>query len=123
MKQLHTPVIYLETKDIAQNRIRGHQGHGVLLVQGDFCGYCTKLKPHYQHLAQEFFPRHFFTIQVDSSSHGEQGFSNGELVTQFVHEPVQGIPYLRKVRNGKAVGEAYHGDPTDLSQLRAWIQN
>lgn len=123
MKQLQTPVIYLETTDLDSTRIKGHHGKGILLVQGDFCGFCTTLKPHYQQLAQEMFPYHFFTIQVDSTRPGEQGFSDGALVNTFVQDNIQGIPYLRKVINGKVSGPPFQGDPASIDQLRAWIQN
>lgn len=118
--QLFTPIIHLEPNDVDKGVIRGHRGPGVVLIQGNFCGYCTAMKPHYQALAEMYPDIRFMTVQVDGPN---PEFGDGKLVQQLVQDDVNGIPYVRKFHNGRPVGAPYRGDPKHRDELHAWLQN
>lgn len=73
-----TPIIFLESSDFDQAGRLVYKGKRVtsgkwfIMIQGGFCGYCTKAKPAFVEAASELGSKHinkgivFATIHVDS---------------------------------------------------------
>ena len=69
MSKLLVNVPYLEISDVSQDgTLKPHVGNGkpvVLLLQGNFCGYCTKAKPDFQKFASQVQRVTAATLQSD----------------------------------------------------------
>lgn len=77
MKYLYKPVAYLQASDFDSqgNLINPEIPKNVpvvVMVQGNFCGYCTQAKPAFQQFAEQNNGRVFCaTIQGDGQEEGE----------------------------------------------------
>lgn len=133
MQQFNSPnVFYLENTDFNQNYIittdvtnplSGYpyfSGLTVVMVQGNYCGYCTKLKPTFQQVADELASQgvDFATIQIDSDQVGEQVFKTDALA-KILGQPLEGVPMLVKFYQGKVV-DVYSG-PHEYATIKQWI--
>lgn len=97
------PVIYLEDSDFnADNSLQIAVGNGkptVVMVQGAFCGYCTKAKPDFQQLAS-LNNLTCATIQIDG---GPTEKKAAERV-KVLYPAYKGVPcFLGFDKNGKFV--------------------
>lgn len=95
-------------------------GVTIVMVQGNYCGYCTKLKPIFQQLANELTSRgiDFATIRIDGDGLGERLFRTDAL-TQILGHPLEGVPYICKFYQGRIV-DAYQGEQS-YAPLKQWI--
>jgi thiol-disulfide isomerase/thioredoxin len=120
MSYFNSPnVVYLEKDDFDNGRLI-IPGTVIVMFQGNFCGYCTRLKPIYQQIADENTSNIIFaTAQTDSVEQSEQCFSNSAFVSQILGKSLQGVPVLIKFVNGFPQSE-YGGDRSS-SDLRRWI--
>jgi thiol-disulfide isomerase/thioredoxin len=133
--QFNSPnVYYLEDTDFdSQYNLKSHvmneitgapffSGVTIVMVQGDYCGYCTRLKPLYQQIANELSNQgiEFATIQIDGTQPGEQIFQ-GDALTYILRQPLQGVPLLLKYYQGQPVDQ-YSGDQS-YESLTKWIMN
>ncbi len=133
MKQFSSPnVYYLENTEFDSNYILGSNminettgapffsGLTIVMVQGNYCGYCTKMKPYFQAIADELSGEgvEFATIQTDGNEPGEQLFK-GDALTHILRQPIEGVPMVVKFYQGEPV-EVYHGDH-NYEALKQWI--
>jgi len=69
MSYLTPPVVYLEKSDFDANlnpKLAASGKPVLLLLQGNFCGFCNKSKPDYQQVANQLQSRaHVCTVQID----------------------------------------------------------
>jgi thiol-disulfide isomerase/thioredoxin len=94
---------YLEDMDINDNgSLKPHISKGnpsVVMVQGNFCGYCTQAKPAFEKLAKMLSNVNVYTVQVD----GEQSDKKASKQLSSVNSS-PGVPaYLGFDKNGKFV--------------------
>jgi thiol-disulfide isomerase/thioredoxin len=95
-------VIYLEQSEFDSNlnlsspllnRYSGQpllSGLTIVMIQGNYCGYCTKMKPMYQQVADELVSSgiDFATIQIDGTQRGEEIFGNSEFLSPLLGKPL-----------------------------------
>jgi thioredoxin-like negative regulator of GroEL len=92
-------------------------GMTIVMLQGNFCGYCTQFKPAFTKVAHQIPGVDFATIQTDSSLPGEQ-FSP-TLLKNILKTEMKGVPMVVKFIQGSPV-DVYTGPRTDAG-LRVWI--
>lgn len=133
MTQFNSPnVYYLENTEFDSNyNLRSNlinkytgapffSGITIVMVQGDYCGYCTQFKPHFQQVADELTPQgiDFATIQIDGKLPGEQIFT-GDGLTNILKQPLQGVPLVVKFYQGRPVDQ-FMGEHT-YGALKQWV--
>ena len=81
MKYLNKPVAYLQDFDFDKNgnlineKIKKNKPV-IIMIQANFCGYCTQAKPAFQEFANKNSDKVFCaTIQGDGTEKGEQELS------------------------------------------------
>jgi thiol-disulfide isomerase/thioredoxin len=135
MQQFNSPnVYYLENSDfdsnyrLVSNVFNPYTGHPffsgltIIMVQGNYCHYCTELKPKFQQVADNLSQQgiDFATIQIDSEQAGEQIFKTDAL-TYIIGKPLEGVPIVLKFYQGRVV-DMYTGDH-DANALAQWIMS
>lgn len=92
----------------------------IIMVQGNYCGYCTQLKPTFQQLAEDLSQNglDFATIQIDSKYPSEKIFQTDALAS-FLKGPLQGVPLIVKVQRGEVI-DKFTGE-RNYNSLRNWI--
>ena len=109
-------VKYLEDSDInSDSSLKPHVTEGkptIVMIQGNFCGYCTKAKPDYQKLVNMLPKVSICTIQVDG---GDSDKGASKKLSSVNKSP--GVPsYLGFDKNGKFV--AVHSGGRDTESLK-----
>lgn len=85
----------------------------VVMLQGKYCGYCTKAKPEYMKLNN----MKFMTVQTDSPDEGEK--QAGAMLMQ--KHKIQGVPaFIKFSKQGKYVGQ--HSGGRDANSLQQFAQ-
>jgi thiol-disulfide isomerase/thioredoxin len=90
-------------------------GLSIVMIQGNFCGYCTSFKPHFQQLADEAQTIDFGTIQID----GEYQDFYRKNIDSIIHSSLQGVPTIVKMYRGVYV-DTYSG-PLRYDSLKKWV--
>jgi len=143
MQEFDTPnVVYLEQSDISPsdyrlssggiiNPVSGRpyfSGRSAVLIQGNYCGYCSQFKPVFQNVADDLSDRiDFATIRTDSPNPGEALFK-GDALSQIIGMPLQGVPQVIKFQNGAPARlsngqvDVFQGDRNE-SALKQWLAN
>lgn len=112
MKYLTKPVAYLEVTDFDSNGniVNPEIPRNVpvvVMVQGNFCGYCTQAKPAFQEFAEQNRGKVFAaTIQGDGEQSGEQELKK-KLNTFY--DDFQGYPHYVLYKGGKRVPKQIKG--------------
>jgi len=112
MKYLYKPVAYLQASDFDSqgNLINPEIPKNVpvvVMVQGNFCGYCTQAKPAFQQFAEQNNGRVFCaTIQGDGQEEGEPELQ--KKLSKF-YDDFQGYPHYVLYRGGKRVPKQIKG--------------
>jgi thiol-disulfide isomerase/thioredoxin len=94
-------VNYLEGGDISkEGKLLPHVVKGkklaIVMVQGNFCGYCNKAKPDYEKLAELLPSVAVLTVQIDGAQGDKEASKNISVVNKN-----PGVPsYLIFDRNG-----------------------
>jgi len=121
MSKFLVDIPYLEIQDInlEDASIKPHVNQGkpiLLMIQGNFCHFCTDAKPAVQELAKMMPNVCVATIQID----GEQAEQQAATVMKKVNSS-SGVPaYLIFNSNGKFV--KMHEGGRDLDSLRSSLQ-
>jgi len=122
MSYLHTPVIYLQDKDIDQNgnvanpKLPTHLPM-VVMVQASWCGHCVSAKPDFQKFADETDGKvTCCTVQKDGKEPGESDL--GDRVGEFDDE-FKGFPHYMLYRGGKRVKGQLTG--RDVASLHKFV--
>jgi len=109
-------IAYLESSDFNGKSLKPTGKPTVVMVQGTFCGYCTKAKPAFTEFASKTsaFPS---TIQID----GGQSEKDAYKIVQQLDPSIRGVPvYLGFDRNGQYVKT--HSGGRDAAALMAFSQ-
>jgi len=114
-------ISYLEDTDInADASLKSHVNNGkpaVLMVQGDFCGYCTKAKPAFQELAKSMPNIAVVTVQTDG---GPTDKKASQMLSVVNKSP--GVPaFLGFNKEGKFV--KIHSGGRDLKSLEQFASS
>jgi thiol-disulfide isomerase/thioredoxin len=103
---LNKPVAYLQNDDFDKkgNLINSSIPKNkpvIIMIQANFCGYCTKSKPDFQNFADKNSGKYFFaTIQGDGTQPGEKEL--GERL-EIIHPKFRGFPSYVGYKNGKFI--------------------
>jgi thiol-disulfide isomerase/thioredoxin len=139
MKEFNSQnIIYIEQDDIKRltdgryklysdiinprTKKRFFSGECILLVQGNFCGYCNDFKPHFQEVADIMAsksPIEFCTIQIDSKYRKEQIFQDSDVVNSLVGKQIPGVPAIFRFKKGLSVQE-FKGERTKEGLIK-WL--
>lgn len=121
MEKILVDIPYLEEADVnADGTLKPHITNGkpvVLMLQGDFCGYCTQAKPEFQRLRQRARDFSCATIQIDGPPSDRKA---NAVVSKVVQ--TQGVPaFLGFNRQGR-FASMYNG-PRTADGLEAFAQS
>lgn len=128
-------VIYLEQSEFDSNfRLNSSlpnkytnqplfSGLTIVMIQGNYCGYCTQMKPIYQQVADEMSQQgiDFATIQIDGSQPGEQIFTSPDFLQQVMQKPLEGVPMIVKFYQGQYVPNSEYTGPREVESLKSWV--
>lgn len=128
MTSLYPPIVYLENDNFdSNNKLRAivnpfHEGPlfqniTIVLIQGDFCGFCNRFKPIFQKAANKLYPNiDFATIQIDQKDSTSQ-ISNERLraILQF---EIPGVPVIVKFFKD-TIMDTYQGNH-DFDEFFEW---
>lgn len=115
-------VPYLQGPDInADGSLTPEVGKGkpvVIMMQGDFCGYCTQAKPDFQKFANESKNVQACTVQIDDQDpSGKEAGVKLKVINQ-----APGVPaYLGFGANGRY--KASHNGGRDFASLMAFASS
>lgn len=103
-------IAYLEGEDVNDDgSLKVHVGNGLpvlVMVQGNFCGWCTKAKPEFQNLLGN---KSFAVVTVQTDGDGGDKAANAKI-SKVNKSP--GVPsFLLFDRNGRYV-QSHDGDRT-----------
>lgn len=121
MSKLLPGIPYLEGTDLnPDGSLKPYVTKGkpvLLMLQGDFCGYCTKAKPDFLRLARRARDCSCCTIQID-------GGPSDKLANKYISQVYkgQGVPaYLGFDRSGRFV--AVHEGGRDADSLEEFARS
>lgn len=116
----HGNVLYLEEEDIDENGNLVLPGKVIVMVQGNFCGYCTQAKPAYDTLATAYKNSGvtFATLQVDGTPSEKK--ANEKLKRGVKSGEIRGVPTFILYNNGKIV--SIHRGGRDVQSLKKFIE-
>ena len=120
-KFLDYPVRYLEKSDFDQsgnlvNKQIPANMPILIMIQANFCGYCTQAKPAFQQFANQTEGRVFCaTIQADSENANEKALAS-QIKT--ICPDFRGYPSYVIYKNGKYV-KTHNGDRNIQSLIQA----
>jgi thiol-disulfide isomerase/thioredoxin len=115
-KYLNKPVAYLEDSDFNSsgdlvNPLIPKDKAVVIMIQANFCGYCTVAKPDFQKFADITKDKVFAaTIQGDGKEPGEKALSNK---IKLIQPDFRGYPDYVVYLNGKRVDKKIEGRGVD----------
>lgn len=101
------PIIYLETTDFNKmgELINPYfkDKKVIVLLQANYCQFCTDIKPFFQKAANKYHPTVIFaTIQADGERTGEREFSR---ILDYIKPGFLGFPDFVKYVNGKRIND------------------
>lgn len=103
---LGPPVWYLEDSDINGDGSLAVDTNGktaMVMIQGNFCGHCTRSKGDFQKLADAHKGEFYFgTVNVDGARQSEKAL--GKRLQQIPSYQFDGsVPHYVKIKNGKVI--------------------
>lgn len=112
---------YLEDIDInADGSLKAHVCKNkpvVMMIQGNFCGYCTQAKPAFQQLAREMPSVTVVTVQTDGGPSDKRA---AQMLSSVNKSP--GVPaFLGFDREGRFV--KMHGGGRDVDSLKNFARS
>lgn len=123
-KYLNNPVAYLQDSDFDSNGniknpvILNSGKPVVIMIQANFCGYCTQAKPDFQNFADKNRNKVFCaTIQGDGNEPGEKELSKR---IDSIKPGFQGFPDYVLYRNGRRVDKEING--RDVKNLENFVK-
>jgi thiol-disulfide isomerase/thioredoxin len=125
MKYLNLPVVYLQDQDFDNNgnlvnpELLKTKKPVMIMIQGNFCGYCTQAKPAFQKFAEENKGKVICaTIQGDGKESGEKELSNR---VSKIHPNFRGYPGYVLYKNGKLY--KVHDGGRGVKDLEKFLQS
>ncbi len=134
--QLYPPVFYLELDNFDEHyRLKTIQNpfvnsptplfdkYTIVMVQGNYCGHCTRLKPLYQEVANTVVSQtpdiHFATIQIDEPNTSKS--ISGKHLKHIMGVDIPGVPVVFKFYEGRPI-QKYEGSH-DVQELYQWVMS
>lgn len=113
MKYLNDNIYYLQKKDFDSsgkliNKDIPNDKFVVIMIQANFCGFCTMAKPEYKKFADTNKNIFCCTIQSDGDVEGEKDLSK---MLNIIDSDFEGFPHYVVYKNGSKVA-TYKGDRT-----------
>lgn len=107
---------YLEDDDFTNNGLLSlNESRPVLvMIQGSYCGYCTKMKPEYQKAADKVKKCKFTTIELDGKLESEQKLA--KRLDHILPITIKGVPTVIAYKGGNFYKE-YTGDRSEQSLI------
>ena len=131
MSYLYPPVVYLENDNFDSNyrlipivnpwnEKAMFDKVTIVMIQGDFCGFCTRMKPIFQEVANNLYTHmDFATIQIDQKD--QTGLIQREALQNILKYEIPGVPVIVKIRKGETQDriETYQGSH-NVKELYEW---
>lgn len=115
---LNKPIVYLDNTDFDANGLLKYKKPVIVLLQGNFCGYCTKIKPMYQDFANKHSNKILVaTIQADSSFQQDQALN--KRINNIIPD-IEGYPDFILFNDGKFISRFEENERT-LQNLEKFI--
>lgn len=123
-----TNIIHLEESDFKNNKLVYHgmpvKGTWIVMVQGNYCHYCTKMKPTFVAVAKKFGMQSaskgpvFATIRIDGGQN-EQALT--KILPKITGTQLSGVPAILKFEDGVFSAMAVGGknEPQLVEFMRA----
>ncbi len=124
MLYLDRPVAYLQDTDFDKkgniiNKEIPKNKPVIIMIQANFCGYCTKAKPDFQKFADKNGSKYFYaTIQGDGTEKGEPELAKR---IEMIHPKFRGFPSYVGYKNGKFV--KIHEGERDVKSLEEFAKS
>ena len=123
MKYLNKPVGYLTITDFDQNGNLINPDIPknkivVIMIQANFCGYCTQAKPAFQEFGNNNNNVIALTIQGDGTEKGEKELSN---ILKKIDPTFRGFPSYVAYKNGKYLKT--HNGGRNLKDLELFVNS
>ena len=117
MSKILVNIPYLEGSDVNDDGSINLNGTVVLMIQGNFCGYCTQAKPAFQNLSKSL-PNGIIcaTVQMDGQESDKEASRKLSVVNKS-----PGVPSFLGFKNGKFV--KMHTGGRDEASLLAFAQS
>lgn len=112
-------VAYLEDGDITSDgklKIHDNDKPVVIMLSGNFCGYCTKFKPEFQKVANKLNGKKVYTAMIVIDEQQKLGEELNKYIPNF-----RGVPTVVIFKDGK-YQETYDG-PRNSADLIEFIEN
>jgi thiol-disulfide isomerase/thioredoxin len=107
-------VIYLEDDDFSNDGkfLHDTDKHVIILIQANYCGYCTQIKPAYKELAKNLGKKFVFcTVQMDGNEKGASLLA--DKLRNFIPN-FNGVPMVVSYKNNR-FNKEYQGDRSLIS--------
>ena len=131
MSYLYPPVVYLENDNFDSNYrlipiVNPWNENAmfdkvtIVMIQGDFCGFCTRMKPIFQEVANNLYTHmDFATIQIDQKD--QTGLIQREALQNILKYEIPGVPVIVKIQKGETQDriETYQGSH-NVKELYEW---
>lgn len=118
MSKVLLNIPYLEDHDIeTDGTLKPHVSRGkpsIIMIQGDFCGYCNMAKPDFQQLIDSD-DVNVFTIQIDASDSERNA---AKKLGKINNSP--GVPAYVGFKSDGTTGISHKGG-RDLKSLKSFI--
>lgn len=112
MEYLTNPVQYLETSDINSDGSVKTNESVIIMIQGNFCGFCTQAKPAFLKAAKIMNGKVLFcTVQID----GENKDVMQKLEKSLIN--YRGVPHYHCI-NADGTCKTHEGDRTTESLVQ-----
>ncbi len=114
MSYFDETIAYLEDEDFTSDgKLKLKPGKPVvIMIQGDFCGYCKQMKPAFQGMAKKMRGKVMCaTIQIDGD---ESEKKLAKRLSKILPVDYKGVPMVVSF-NGGNFGKEYKGDRGEAS--------
>lgn len=114
-------VIYLENDDFNEDGefVHDTDKNVIILLQANYCGYCTHMKPVFRDLANKLRGKHVFcTIQTDGDKDSEKMLAS--RINKFIPN-FRGVPMVVSYKYNK-FNKEYEGDRS-LQSLESFCES
>ena len=109
-------ISYLEDSDFNSAGVFKYPGRYIVMIYGDFCGHCHKMKPVFQAAADSYSGNvQWAAIQLDGMRASEKKL--GERVQQIIGNiDFKGVPMVVMIENGR-VSKEFQGPREKVSLI------
>ena len=116
----YMPITYLDSgdfnSDMSLKNYVGSEKNVIIMVQGNFCGYCTSAKPDFITFSKQCQNAVCFTLQIDDDLAKDVASK-----IKLLDKNYQGVPIYLGFKNGKYVKT--HSGGRDVVSLIEFAKN